>query len=191
MVKPSHRKVEQGFSLVELMVALVIGLLIMLGATQLFITGKQTFHQSEQMGKRQETLRYLVDVISQDIRMADSLANDFLIEGGMKLTYQNTRNNDPYCGGVSDLTKLEYYQDPDVNSLKVKVFCDGAETPDSDQAIISGIEKASFKLSPEPIGTSDFRVYVDITFSLKPIDGVADEVTFRVTNRRSAVARLD
>ncbi len=191
MVNPSHRNVEQGFSLVELMVALVIGLLIMLGATQLFITGKQTFSQAEKLGKRQETLRYLVDVISQDIRMADPLSDSLVAEGKIELNYSGTRNNDPYCsaGGSSDLTKLIYSQEND--SLKVEVFCGGATTSVSDQAVVSGIKEATFDLSIDPIESSNFKVYVDVIFSLEPIDGVPDDVSFRVTNRASAVSRLD
>lgn len=185
--KINHRIPEQGFSLVELMVALVIGLLITLGATQLFITGKQAFYKTEQMGKRQETLRYLVDVISQDVRMADRLSNDVVLDGGMELTYANTRDDDPYCGGTSDLTSLEYYQEG--STIKVRVFCNDELA--SDQGVVKGVEEASFILSPENIEDTPFKVYVDIVFSLEPIDGFPDEIAFRVTNRRSAVARLE
>jgi prepilin-type N-terminal cleavage/methylation domain-containing protein len=192
IIRPSKNKYAQGFSLVELMVALVIGLLIMLGATQLFITGKQTFNHAEKLGKRQETLRYLVDVISQDIRMADPLS-EALVEtaGEINLYYELTRTNDPYCAGgdSSDLARLRYYQNG--SSLKVEVFCGDPATSVSDEAIVSGIEGATFDLSIDPIENSNFKVYVDVIFSLEPIDGVPDDILFRVTNRASAVARLD
>lgn len=192
MIKASHPKPAQGFSLVELMIALVIGLLIMLGATQLFITGKQSFSQAEKLGKRQEALRYLVDVISQDIRMADPLS-DALVEtpGEINLHYEQTRIKDPYCpsGGSSDLARLRYYQEN--SSLKVEVFCGDANNSVSNQAIVSGIKEATFDLSIDPIESSNFKVYVDVVFSLEPIDGVPDDILFRVTNRASAVSRLD
>lgn len=192
MGKLTNSRFAQGFSLIELMVALVIGLLIMLGATQLFITGKQTFSQAEKLGKRQETLRYLVDVISQDIRMADPLSEALVAtEGEINLYYELTRTNDPYCAGAgsSNLARLRYYQEN--SSLKVEVFCGDVSTSVSNESIVSGIEEASFNLSIDPIENSNFKVYVDVIFSLGPIDGVPDDVVFRVTNRASAVARLD
>lgn len=192
MINLSFPGRDKGFSLVELMIALVVGLLIMLGATQLFIAGKQMFSHAEKLGKRQETLRYLVDVISQDIRMADPLS-DALVEvpGEINLYYERTRNNDPYCSGAAsaNLSRLRYYQEN--SSLMVEVFCGDADTSVSNQAIVSGIEDATFDLSIDPIDNSNFKVYVDVIFSLEPIDGVMDDIVFRVTNRASAVSRLD
>lgn len=195
MVEPSYPRFEQGFSLVELMVALVIGLLIMLGATQLFIVGKQTFSQAEKLGSRQETLRYLVDVISQDIRMADPLSETLVsTPGEINLYYEHTRFDDPYCpsGGSTHLARLRYYQEN--SSLKVEVFCGdtiATSTSVSNQAIVSGIQEATFNLSIDPIASSEYKVFVDVIFTLEPIDGVPDDILFRVTNRASAVSRLD
>ena len=44
-------KRNNGFSLVELMVALVVGLIIILGAGQLFLTVFQTSRQVETLGE--------------------------------------------------------------------------------------------------------------------------------------------
>lgn len=63
-------RMSKGFSLVELMIALVIGLIIVLGAGQLVIMGVQSFREMDELARRQEAIRYMADVISEDIRSA-------------------------------------------------------------------------------------------------------------------------
>lgn len=52
------------------MIALVVGLIIVLGAGKLFIFGLQSFRQMDEMSRRQETLRYVSDVMIDDVRSA-------------------------------------------------------------------------------------------------------------------------
>lgn len=61
---------SRGFSLVELMIAMVVGLVIVLGAGQIFIAGLQSFRQLDELSRRQETVRYVSDVMLDDIRSA-------------------------------------------------------------------------------------------------------------------------
>ena len=49
--------IQSGFSLVELMIALVIGLLILLGAGQLFVMSKQSYDQMAALAMRQQSIR--------------------------------------------------------------------------------------------------------------------------------------
>lgn len=63
-------KRSQGFTLVELMVALVIGLIIIAGAVQVFVVTKRTFNNLDGLAARQEALRFLSDVIMVDLRTA-------------------------------------------------------------------------------------------------------------------------
>lgn len=50
------RKLQQGFSLVELMVAMAIGTVIILGAGQLFLITFQTFKTVDELSRKQESL---------------------------------------------------------------------------------------------------------------------------------------
>ncbi|MGM0914348.1 MAG: PilW family protein [Pseudomonadota bacterium] len=59
-----------GFTLVELMISLVLGLLVVAAAIQLFTTIKNTYSSVTSINARQEVLRFLSDSISQDVRMA-------------------------------------------------------------------------------------------------------------------------
>lgn len=62
---------NSGFTLVELMVALVIGLVIMLGAGQLFLVGMQNFRQIERLSDRQAAATFASEVLLRNIRRAD------------------------------------------------------------------------------------------------------------------------
>lgn len=64
------KKNQQGLSLVELMVAMTIGLILMLGATGVLITNQQAFRTTESLGAIQENARVAVDLITRDIRAA-------------------------------------------------------------------------------------------------------------------------
>jgi type IV pilus assembly protein PilW len=57
-----------GFSLVELMVALVITLILLAGIGQIYLSSKKSFTIQDTLGHQQENARYAVEVIAQDVR---------------------------------------------------------------------------------------------------------------------------
>jgi type IV pilus assembly protein PilW len=61
---------QAGFSIVELMVAILIGLIILAGVIQVVISSKTTFMGQEEMSFIQENARYAMDVIGKDIQGA-------------------------------------------------------------------------------------------------------------------------
>lgn len=61
---------EQGLSLIELMIALVIGTILMLGVVQVFGASRAAYQLSEGMGRSQENARFAMDFLQRDIRMA-------------------------------------------------------------------------------------------------------------------------
>ncbi|HSX84616.1 MAG TPA: PilW family protein [Cellvibrio sp.] len=62
-----------GFSIVELMVAILIGLIILAGVIQVVVTSKSTFLGQEEMSFIQENARYAVDLIGKDLQSAGYL----------------------------------------------------------------------------------------------------------------------
>lgn len=60
---------QRGLTLIELMVALVLGLIIVLGVTQTFISAKNTYLTQNASSAMQEDARYLLSRMSQEIRM--------------------------------------------------------------------------------------------------------------------------
>lgn len=61
---------ESGLSLVELMVALAISTLIMIGLVQIFSSSRATYQVDEGMARLQENGRFAIDFLARDIRMS-------------------------------------------------------------------------------------------------------------------------
>ena len=61
---------NRGFSLVELMVALVITLILLTGIGQIFLSSKKSFLIQDSLGRMQENGRYALETIAQDVRRA-------------------------------------------------------------------------------------------------------------------------
>lgn len=59
-----------GFSLIELMIAMVISLILLIGVTQIFLSSSATNRAQEGLSRVQENARFAIDVLGQDIRMA-------------------------------------------------------------------------------------------------------------------------
>lgn len=71
MTPPCHRCGRmRGLSLIELMVALVLGLLLTAAVLQVYLATKRTFVTQDQLGQQQEGGRYALDHIARDLRMA-------------------------------------------------------------------------------------------------------------------------
>ncbi|MGI9302110.1 MAG: PilW family protein [Gammaproteobacteria bacterium] len=61
---------RRGFGLVELMVALAISSLLLLGITQLFISSKDSYRIIEGLSRLQENARFAIDSLSRDLRQS-------------------------------------------------------------------------------------------------------------------------
>ena len=64
------QRTQFGMTLIELMVALAIGMFLMLGAMTVFMQSRTTFRVTESLARMQETGRLAVSVLEPDIRMA-------------------------------------------------------------------------------------------------------------------------
>lgn len=62
------RHSQSGFTLLELMVAMAIGTVIILGAGQLFLTTFQTFKEVDKVSRKQENLMFIAQSITREIR---------------------------------------------------------------------------------------------------------------------------
>lgn len=64
------RRRQRGASLVELMVALLLGLVVVAAAMGVFLANKQTYVASESIGRLQETSRVAFELMARDLREA-------------------------------------------------------------------------------------------------------------------------
>ncbi len=61
---------QKGFTLIEIMVAVVVSLILLSGVIQIFMSTKQTYKFGEALSRMQETGRFAIDMLTRDIRMA-------------------------------------------------------------------------------------------------------------------------
>ena len=59
-----------GFTLVELMVAITIGLIILAVLSQVYVGSKRTYRSQEALSRLQENGRYAIDFLGRDLRVA-------------------------------------------------------------------------------------------------------------------------
>ena len=69
-----------GFSLVELMVAMVITLILLAGIGQIFLSSKKSFTIQSSLGRQQENGRYVVNTLTQDLRRSGYLGGALAIK---------------------------------------------------------------------------------------------------------------
>ncbi|MBR2512530.1 MAG: prepilin-type N-terminal cleavage/methylation domain-containing protein [Halomonas sp.] len=103
---------QAGFTLVELMVAMAIGTVVILGAGQLFLTTFQTFDKVRELSRKQETVVFATT----------ALVNE----------YRKTKRNDDYSlaqttGNPGDCSIRNTKNEPIVGGLAP--FAEGNETP--------------------------------------------------------------
>ena len=64
------RTAQRGFSLIEMMISMTIGMILMVAIAQLFYGNRQTAATQEQAARMQETARYAIQILQREIRMA-------------------------------------------------------------------------------------------------------------------------
>ncbi|MEE9354251.1 MAG: PilW family protein [Methylococcaceae bacterium] len=70
MNKFTMKKNQTGISLVELMVSLTIGLFLLAGLIQMFVTTKKSYNVQDSLSRIEENSRFALDTLSRTIRLA-------------------------------------------------------------------------------------------------------------------------
>lgn len=68
-----NQRYQHGLSLVEMMIAITLGMILIAGVIQIFSSSKQTYRVQEAMGRLQENARFALDLLGHDLRMAGNL----------------------------------------------------------------------------------------------------------------------
>lgn len=136
----SRRSSAHGFTLVELIVALVLGTVI-LGATgQVFLATQRFFHLQSSALEVQEGLRTVVQVLSGELRELDAAGGDIVALGSDSISIHATRGiefvcapPDPATGRVVVRSSLSSgYRDVDPARDRAVVFREGDPTTEDD-----------------------------------------------------------
>lgn len=98
---------QQGMSLVELMVAMAIGLFLLAGAITVFGKTRDLYRTNDAAARLQETARYAMSTIEADLRMANYwglMSRPDLIENGPGLDLASIPDVDPAYTLPADLS---------------------------------------------------------------------------------------
>lgn len=66
-INPIHKQ-QNGLTLIELMIAIVLGLILVAGVIQIFVTNKQTYRVTEAQSRLQDNARFALEILTRDIR---------------------------------------------------------------------------------------------------------------------------
>lgn len=128
-------KREQGLGLVELMISITISLVIMAGVIQLFASSRQTSTTADAASRIQESMRYVMRRIGDDIYRAGNLGCLSFAAAGSPSFDASDPNNKPLADG-SNVVEGQYI----FNRLFVDTNLDGiAETTLQHQVMANAI----------------------------------------------------
>ncbi|MCG5501785.1 PilW family protein [Ectothiorhodospira lacustris] len=159
---PAHR--SHGLSLVELMVALLIGLILLAGVMNVFLGNQVSYRESQRLAQLQESMGYAVDFVARDVRGASNVTWD---EDAGVLTV--TRDRDAQQCNVSDGDQAVVYF-VQGNAL----FC-GASTANA-VALVPAVADASLDVTllradPSDASSPIIGLWVEMTFLSRATPG--------------------
>lgn len=101
VLRPARRHRQRGVNLIEVMVAMAIGLFLVLGATTLYVNSKKTADVDDSIARLQETARYALSIIESDLRMANYWGQT---KNGSLIDNKNTQITcaTPPCAGTAE-----------------------------------------------------------------------------------------
>lgn len=128
---PIRRGRQKGLSLIELMVAMILGLLLVLVIGNVYLAGRQSFRDQDESARVQETGRFVLDMISRVVmetgRADISPDNTLLTYAGISgagLALDGTNG----AGGTPDTLIVRY------SSANAEWDCQGTNTNGSSAA---------------------------------------------------------
>ena len=183
-----HMRAGQlGLTLVEMMVAMVLGLLILLAVSSIYLGSRQTFRLQDDNARLQETGRYALEVMGRSIRQAgfwnmpisvvDTAVGFKPLAGGAVITGVNGAGNAPdtvtvqYDGLTGDrdcegnaLTADTLPANPVQDAYRLnnnELQCDGnADGTVDHQALVSDIEDVQILYGIDTTGDQSADQYV-------------------------------
>ncbi len=172
---------QTGFTLVELMVALMIGLIIILGAGQLFLMGFQTFRQIELLSNKQAALTFATETLIRDIRRATDVDFD---NGALTVAFTNNSDMSGCSGTVVRVYRLGQaaISANEGWSLNMGQDCESAPSNAAFEPLVTAFNENGFFAEEIDDGVWE------ISFQLMAgRNGETDSFTFNAVNRNQAI----
>lgn len=130
-VYPAHPRYVRGLSLIEILVAMTLGLVVLAGATNLFLGSSRTFGVNESLSRMQEDARFAMTRLERDVRGAghtgcapnvvNQIDDDDLLWADVSGTVMGWENTGTGIGDTLDVT----------NATNIWVSSSGRALPDN------------------------------------------------------------
>lgn len=93
---------QAGFTLIELMIAITLGLILVAVAIQMLVSGQQNYRIQSSAASLQDSGLFGINYVTKNIRLANhgnaSIINDESLYGGIVLSNQTRRHGYSSCG---------------------------------------------------------------------------------------------
>lgn len=98
--------IQQGFTLVELMISMILGLILLLMIGAAFVSSRQAFREQEDNARIQESGRFALEFIGRNIKQAGHAEIPF---SGIKAEFEGTAiRGTGGAAGVADTVTVQY-----------------------------------------------------------------------------------
>lgn len=102
---------SRGFSLIELMVAMLIGLIVLNGVVQLVINSNRTHLDNQAISQIQENARFSVDILSRELRVAGYVGCMPINNGDIDTAALVGKEDGLLIDGSNNFSAIEIYND--------------------------------------------------------------------------------
>jgi len=153
---------QQGFSLVELMVAITIGFVVVGAVGFVYLSARQAFRTTDNMSRMQENARLAIETMARDVRMAGYVGCANLLNATV-----NTIANPP----VANLSPSNAFTGTDFTAVDTNYLGSTITRPEGDTITIAGAfrggvsltgnldpSNANIQISGNPYGFTDADV---------------------------------
>jgi len=125
----SLKRRNTGFSLVELMVGMVLGLMLIGGAVSIYLASKQSYVEVEQVAALTENARFAEQVVGHSLRhigfLGEVTANKVEVASSLVATALDGDCNTPAEAGAYNLTRLAFAATTDDSGAALGCIDDG------------------------------------------------------------------
>lgn len=179
-----NKSYQTGMTLIEIMIALLIGAFLLGGVVQIFISSKQAYRMLENLSSMQERGRFAMDFISRDIRgtsywaclirpAGDIVATDNAAGDTITLKAYFAITTPPITTVCSTpvVTTATYYTDPS-STIAYSLNSGGLQRATNNQTeeLIEGVENIQILYGVDTDATPDYAANYYVPFGTAGLD---------------------
>lgn len=155
---------QQGFTLIEIMISLLLGVFLLGGVIGVFLNTKQTYRVQDGLSRLQENGRYAMEFMGRDIRMADYKAcpaDDFATFGVDPISGKNNNTAaDSIDNGTDEIT-VRWIATCGAGPIGAAYDIRSANLVKNSSSLIEGVQDMQIKYGADTDGDGAPNYYAD------------------------------